>query len=103
VPVLLMDRVPKLAMPPTAATVLVPLRVPPPALVPMATVTFEVSVVTRLLNGSSTGTETAGEMGRPATDVRRCRTKARRLGAGALMLKNVEVPVTGRASVADRV
>ena len=42
-PALLMDRLLKVATPPTAATVVVPLSVPPPGLVPMATVTLEVS------------------------------------------------------------
>ena len=45
-----MDRLLKVAMPPLAVTVVVPLSVPPPALVPMATVTLELSPVTRLSN-----------------------------------------------------
>ena len=47
---MLMDRLPNVAMPPLALTVSVPLRVPPPGLVPRATLTLELSPVTRLPN-----------------------------------------------------
>src|SRR5256885_954151 len=55
-----MDSVLKVATPLTAAIVVVPLRVPAglPALLPFATVTFDVSKVTRLLYLSSTSTLT---------------------------------------------
>jgi len=50
VPTLLIDSVLNVAMPPLAATVSVPLTVPAAGLVPIATVTFDVSLVTRLPN-----------------------------------------------------
>src|ERR1700736_6460937 len=50
-----MDRLVKVAMPATAATVVVPERVPPGPLL-MATVTLEVSVVTVLPDASCTVT-----------------------------------------------
>src|SRR5207237_1030284 len=59
-------------MPPTAATVRVPPRVPPPGLLPRATVTLEVSVVSRLPNWSSTRTVTAGRMATPAAALLGC-------------------------------
>jgi hypothetical protein len=46
-----MERVEKVATPPDALTVLVPLRVPPPGFVPMATVTDAV-LLTVLPNAS---------------------------------------------------
>src|SRR5258708_36738811 len=64
-----MESVLKVAMPLLAATVAVPLRVPPPALVPMATVTLELSPVTRFPNWSSTRTVTGGLIITPATVV----------------------------------
>src|SRR5207244_1286129 len=52
-----------------AARLVVPLRVPPAGLAPMATVTFEVSVFSRLPKRSSTCTVSAGLMATPATVV----------------------------------
>jgi len=54
------------ATPPMAATVVVPLKLPPPGLAPIATITLDVSVLTRLPNASSTRTVTAGLMATPA-------------------------------------
>src|SRR3954453_17014691 len=61
-----MERVEKVATPPTADTVAVPDSVPPPGLVPIATVTLAVELVTVLLNASCTVTCTAGEIDAPA-------------------------------------
>ena len=48
-------------MPPITGSVTVPLRVPPPGLLEMTSVTLEVqSLVTRLPNASTTSTVTAG-------------------------------------------
>ena len=63
---LLIDRLLKVATPPTAATVRAPLKVPPPGFVPMAIVTLLVSAATTLPLGSSIDTCTAGEMMFPA-------------------------------------
>src|SRR5260370_1125264 len=78
-----MDRVLKVAVPPLAATVVVPLSVPPPGLVPMARVTLAVLLV-RLLNASRTCTVTAGLMAIPAVVVVGCWGKGRGSGAAAL-------------------
>ena len=64
-----MERVEKLATPLTAATVSVPDSVPPPGLVPIATVTLAVELVTVLPNASCTATCTAGTIATPAGGV----------------------------------
>src|SRR5438067_2077590 len=69
VPVLLMERFEKAATPPTAATLAFPTRRSSDLLVPMATVTLDVSEVTTLPNWSSTDTRTAGLIDAPATVV----------------------------------
>src|SRR3954465_14154725 len=61
-----MDRVENVAMPATADTVLVPDSVPPPGLVPMATVMLALELVTVLLKASCTVTCTAGATATPA-------------------------------------
>src|SRR5436190_304488 len=98
-----MDRVLKLAIPPTAATVVVPLSVPPPGLVPMATVTFDVSVLTRLLNWSRTRTDIARRSAGKDSAVVGCRKKARWLAAAGEMLKVPEVVPVRLPSAAVRV
>src|SRR3990172_3488235 len=62
-----MLKVEKVATPATAATVVVPERVPAPGLVAIATVTFPLNEGTGLLNGSRADTSTAGVMIAPAT------------------------------------
>src|SRR5690348_16983915 len=57
------------ATPPTAETVVVPARVPPPGLAPIATVTLPVKPVTRFPSGSSALTWTAGVSVAPAVVV----------------------------------
>src|SRR5512133_1611566 len=61
-----MERVEKVATPFTADTVVVPDSVPPPGLVPIATVMLAVELVTVLPNASCTATCTAGERLAPA-------------------------------------
>src|SRR5207245_2919792 len=61
-----MDRVVKVATPLTAPTVVVPLSMLPPGLVARVTVTFDVSLPTRLPNKSRTRTVTAGLRAWPA-------------------------------------
>ena len=66
-PVRLILRLLKVATPLTAATVVVPLSVPLPGLVPIATVTDALLLVTVLPKVSRTVTRTAGVMLTPAT------------------------------------
>src|SRR5262249_60641801 len=97
-----MDRLLKEATPATAATVSVPLRVPPPGLLPSATVTLEASVVTTLLKASSTCTVTAGLSEAPAVVLVGCWPKARWCAAAAVMVKAREVGRGGGASASGR-
>lgn len=71
-PVLLIERPLNVAMPPEAATVVVPLSVPPPAFVPIAIVTEAVLLVTRFPLESSTCTVIAGVIEAPATVLLGC-------------------------------
>src|SRR5262245_20820056 len=97
-----MDRLLKVATPLTAATVVVPLRVPPPGLVPRAMVTLAVLPV-RLLNWSRICTVTAGLMDTPATVFVGCCKNARWSAAAAVMLKAAEVARARAGDVADSV
>src|SRR3954471_18105871 len=91
-----MERLEKLATPPTAATVPVPDSVPPPGLVPMATVMLAVELVTVLLNASCTVTCTAGATDTPATAFAGWTVNASLVAAAGLMLNADEVaPVSG--------
>src|SRR5437764_1142241 len=91
-----MDRVVKIAIPLTAATVVVPDSAPPPGLVPMATVTLAVELVTVLLNASCTVTCTDGEMATPATAFAGWTVKASLVAAAGVMLNAAEAtPVSG--------
>src|SRR5262249_46824520 len=81
----------------------VPLRVPPPGLVPASTALLGFSVVTTLLKASSTATVTAGLMAAPAAVFVGCCTKARWVAAAAVMLKAAEVAAVRAASAAGRV
>src|SRR5438477_82138 len=98
-----MDRVPKVARPPTAARVGVAQGVPAEGLVRRATGMLDVSLVTRLLNWSSTCTVSAGLMAAPATVVLGCTPKPRWSAAAAVMLKKAEVPPPRLASPAVNV
>src|SRR5438094_10332018 len=66
----------KVATPLTAATVVVPARVPLAGLVPIATVMLVVAVVTVLPWASWTATCTAGVIAAPAAAVLGCTVKA---------------------------
>src|SRR4051812_13957372 len=91
-----MDRLEKVAMPATAATLVVPDSVPPPGLVPIARVMLAVELVTVLLNASCTVTRTDGEMDTPATALVGWAVKASLAAAAGLMLNAVDaVPVSG--------
>src|SRR5262245_54656860 len=72
VPTLSMERLENVATPLTADTVVVPDSVPPPGLVPMATVTLAVELVTVLLKASCTVTCTAGLIATPAVALVGC-------------------------------
>src|SRR5512133_1944456 len=89
-----MERLVKVATPAIADTVRVPDSVPPPGLVPMATVTLAVEldpVVTVLLNASSTVTCTAGAIDAPATVFAGWAVNASLEAAAWLMLNADEV------------
>src|SRR5207302_1665236 len=81
-----MERVEKVAVPLTAFTLAVPDSVPPPGLVPMATVIEAVAVV-RLPPASRIWTLTAGEMDDVAVVLLGCTPKATWLAAPTVMLK----------------
>src|SRR5438105_13900318 len=82
-----MERPLKVAAPLTALTVLVPLRVPPPGFVPMATVIEAVLLVTTLPFASSTNKVTAGLIGAPATVFVGCWTNTSCVSALAVILE----------------
>src|SRR5687767_16023207 len=91
-----MERLENVATPADADTVVVPDSAPPPGLVPIATVTFAVELVTVFPNASCTATCTAGLIAAPAVVLVGCTVKASRDAAAGLMLKADEVaPVRG--------
>src|SRR5687767_2460199 len=91
-----MERLENVATPLTAATVVVPDSVPPPGLVPIATVMLAVELGTVFPNASCTVTCTAGLMALPAVALVGCTVKASRFAAAGLMLNVAEVaPVSG--------
>src|SRR5436189_144145 len=93
----------KVATPLTAATVVVPERVPLAGLVPIATVMLVVAVVTVLPWASWTATCTAGVIAAPAAALLGCTVKASFAAAPTLMLNAVLVapvrPVADAASL----
>src|SRR2546429_661304 len=103
VPALAMLRLVKEWSPLTAATVVVPERVPLAGLVPIATVMLVVAVVTVLPWASWTATCTAGVIAAPAAALLGCTVKASFAAAPTLMLNAVLVapvrPVADAASV----
>src|SRR5438874_13835017 len=103
VPGLLMLTLAKLATPLTAATVLVPARVPLAGLVPIATVMLVVAVVTVFPWASWTVTRTAGVFAAPAAALLGCTVKATLAAPPALMLNTPLValvrPVADAVSV----
>src|SRR5437868_13847082 len=91
-----MERLEKVHTPSTAATVPVPDSVPPPGLVPIATVTVAAELVTVLLNASCTVTCTGGEMDAPATAFAEIGRAACRAGAAGPVVTAAEAgPVSG--------
>src|SRR4051812_45839941 len=98
-----MDRVENVATPPTADTVVVPDSVPPPGLVPIATVMLAVELVTVLLNPSCTVTCPAGVIAAPAISSVGCAVNATLVAAAGLMLKPAEVAPVREAEVAPSV
>src|SRR5947207_2926984 len=81
-----MDRLEKLATPALAFAVVVPESVPPPGLVPIATVMLADELVTVLPNASCTVTCTADEIAAPAMALVGCTVKATRESAAGVML-----------------
>src|SRR3954465_8543461 len=93
-----MDRLENVATPLTAAPVAVPDSVPPPGLVPIATVMLTTHRVTVLPKASCTVTCTAGLMALPPEAAVGCTVKASRLAPAGLMLNTDDVD---RALVPD--
>src|SRR3954467_6400559 len=98
-----MERLENVATPLTADTVAVPDSVPPPGLVPMATVMLAVELVTVLPNASCTTTCTAGLMALPAVALVGCTVKASRFAAAGLMLNADEVAPVSAPDAAFKV
>src|SRR5512147_1691992 len=90
-PDLSMDRLEKLATPFTADTVVVPDSVPPPGLVPMATVMLAVELVTVFPSASCTVTCTAGMIATPAVEFVGCTAKASLVATAGLMVNAEDV------------
>src|SRR6058998_139445 len=103
VPGLLMLTFANVATPLTAATVVVPERVPLAGLVPIASVMLVVAVVTALPCASWTATCTAGVIAAPAAALLGCTVKTSFAAAPAVMLNAVLVapvrPVADAVSV----
>src|SRR5512140_245232 len=99
-----MDRLEKVATPNDADTVVVPDSVPPPGLVPIATVMLADELVMVFPNVSCTATCTAGERLVPAVALSGgCRVKASLEGAAGLMLNADEVAPVSPLDAAVRV
>src|SRR5688572_22307527 len=98
-PALSIERLENVATPLTAATVVVPESVPPPGLVPIATVMLAVELVTVFPNASCTATCTAGLIAAPAVALVGWTVNASRDAAAGVMLNADEVaPVSGAAA-----
>src|SRR5512140_1779669 len=95
-----MERSENVATPADADTIAVPDSVPLPGLVPIATVTFAVEVVTVLPNASCTATRTLGEIAAPAMALVGCAVKASLDAAAGEMVKATEVAGVSDADVA---
>src|SRR5437773_1974641 len=100
VPGLLMLTFAKVATPFTAATVVVPARVPLAGLVPIASVMLVVAVVTVFPWASWTVTRTAGVFAAPAAALLGCTVKTRFAAAPALMLNALLVALVRPVAVA---
>src|SRR5437868_4050550 len=95
-----MERLEKVATPLAAARVVVPDSVPPPGLVPTATVMVAVEPVTVLLNASCTVTCTGGAIATPATALAGWVVNASLEAAAGLVLNAADVPAVNGAEVA---
>src|ERR1043165_3336038 len=95
-----MDRLENVATPATADTVVVPDSVPPPGLLPIATVMLAVELVTVFPNESCTVTRTAGATETPATAFDGWVVKASLDAAAGLMLNPAEVAAVSGAEAA---
>ena len=93
-------RVEKLATPFTAVTVVVPPSVPPPELLPSATVTSPVKLGTGFPAGSSAVTWTAGLITAPAPVVLGCWVKARCVAVPGMTSNAMLVPGPSPAALA---
>src|SRR5713226_4092930 len=82
-----MLRFEKLATPPATATVVVPDSVPPPALVPIATVTLPAKLVTLFASASCAVSCTAGLIVRPATALLGCTVNTNCVAGPAVIAK----------------
>src|SRR2546422_122660 len=98
-----MLRLEKVATPLTAATVVVPERVPLAGLVPIATVMLVVAVITVLPWASWTATCTAGVIAAPAAVLLGCTVKTSFAAAPALMLNALLVAFLSEAATAESV
>src|SRR5512139_563198 len=98
-----MDRLESVATPFTADTVVVPESVPPPGLVPIATVMLAVELVTVLLKTSCTVTCTAGLIATPAVAFAGWTVKASLEAAAGVMLNAADVAPASGAAAADSV
>src|SRR5512140_1481058 len=98
-----MDRLENVATPADAGTVVVPDSVPPPGLVPMATVMLAVELVTVLLNASCTVTCTHGAMTAPAVAFVGWTVNASWVAGAWLMLNSDEVAPVSEPDAAVRV
>src|SRR5262245_28150033 len=98
-----MERLENVATPLAAAPLLEPEGVPPPGLVPIATVTVADELVTVFPNVSCTVTCTAGEMLTPAVALLGWTVKATFEAAAGLMLNPAEVAPDSGAEAAVNV
>src|SRR5512138_2526037 len=98
-----MERLENVATPFTAGTVVVPESVPPPGLVPIATVMLAVELVTVLVNASCTVTCTAGAIATPAVALDGWNVKASLEAAAGVMLNAAEVAPVSAPEAAFRV
>src|SRR3954463_13968891 len=98
-----MERLENVATPPDAATVVVPDSVPPPGLLPMATVMLAVELVTVLPKVSCTVTRGAGVMAAPAAALVACTGKASLEAAAGLMVNAVELAAVSAPDATVRV
>src|SRR5437762_3560969 len=100
VPVLLMLNPENVAMPPPAATLVVPVSAPAPGFFPSATVTYPVNPVAVLPSPSCAVTCTAGVIGAPAVTLVGCTVNTSLFAAAGLMIKEaLGCPVSPVADV----